>query len=160
MSVRISPIPHYAHSSSDYSYTVEHFPRRSQIHMQIHSGVYTTSLLPQTYSILQKILPAIFNCECFNDLDQPFSVEVRKTEVAHLFEHILLEYLCLLKEERGNRNTVVNGVTTWDWYINPVGSFVISIDVGLQDKIDFISALQRSTQLFDAILMSHTPLLH
>lgn len=160
MSVHLSSIPYYHYNSTEYSFSVIHSHHNSIISMQVHSGIYSTAVLPRTFEILEELLPSIFKSDCFNDLQQPFSQEVKKTEIAHLFEHILLEYLCKLKVQNGDKNVVINGVTTWNWNVNPMGSFDITIDTGFKDKHLFALALEKSKKLFDLILESNERLLN
>lgn len=152
MSIRLAAIPHYSYSSPDYSLSVFFENTESKIIMQMHNGIYSTSNLPHTTLLLRRHLPGIFSTECFNEANLPFSKEVEQTEVAHLFEHILLEYLCKLKIYYGTSSVVVNGVTTWDWYNNPMGRYQINIDTGIQDKKIFSTALNKSTKLFNKII--------
>lgn len=122
--------------------------------MNIHNGIYSTAALPQTVLLLQRDLPGIFSTDCFNNENLPFRLEVENTELAHLFEHILLENLCSGLVQCSDKKVVVNGVTTWNWKIEPMGTYHIQIDSGVMQKEIFSSALQKSTELFNQIISS------
>lgn len=139
--------------------TYEHFslqlyPREyeMQMTMQMSTSLVRTYDLPQTFPILQKLLPSIFTSKCFNDNKYPFIEEVRNTEMGHLFEHILLEYLCIEQVRHGDKDAIFSGVTKWNWTKDPRGTFHIRIDTGW-DKSDMLFvALERSIQLLNTIL--------
>lgn len=152
MSIRIALTPHYSYTSSSYSFSVLYGKKASNIHMNIHNGIYTTEALPQTVPLLQRYLPGIFTTDCFNNENLSFRKEVENTEIAHLFEHILLEYLCSCLLTTGKEKIVVNGVTTWNWHQEPIGTYHINIDSGIQEKELFSQALKQSINLFNKIL--------
>ncbi len=126
----------------------------SAIFMQLHTAVVTTRELPQTFGILKRNLPRVLKTECFNSRNLPFSVEVRNTEVGHLFEHIMLTHLCQFKLARGWEEAVFNGETVWNWKCESRGSFRIYIDVGLDDAFIFSKALDKSIYLLYSIFHS------
>ncbi|KKR25220.1 MAG: hypothetical protein UT56_C0002G0034 [Candidatus Levybacteria bacterium GW2011_GWB1_39_7] len=64
--------------------------------MECQDPIIETDQLPKTFEILNKMLPSIFKSKCYNDKNLPFFIEVRSTEIGHLFEHIMLEYICQL----------------------------------------------------------------
>jgi hypothetical protein len=111
-----------------------------------------TSSLPQTVSILQCHLPAILNCQCFNDELLPFSEEVKHTEIGHLFEHIMLEYLCQEKLESGYQSADFCGRTSWNWQKELRGTFHITINRHPEDRQFFHKAFEKSVRLMNLIL--------
>lgn len=111
-----------------------------------------TRSLPFTYNLLKKKLPSILSSECFNDSELPFSVEVKKTQLGHLFEHIMLEYICDLKIKGGARKITVSGRTVWNWKETDVGTYNITIDVGRKDYDVFMRAFEQSLGLFKLII--------
>lgn len=121
--------------------------------MEVFSGVNTREY-PATFSILQKLLPSILKSRCFNEDNIPFFEEVRGTEIGHLFEHILLEYLCELKLLKGYSNVVFSGTTNWNWYREPRGIFHITIDCTDADWDIFPIALRKSVALLTLIMGS------
>ncbi|MBI4038798.1 hypothetical protein HY384_02465 [Candidatus Daviesbacteria bacterium] len=113
-----------------------------------------TKHLPATYSLLKQHIPTILYSKCFNEENYPFFKEVRKTEIGHLFEHILLEYLYHLKLASGIEDPIHNGLTKWDWEEDAMGIFHISIDSGYKDHHLFKTALENSIWLTFNILNS------
>lgn len=113
---------------------------------------YTTSHLPYTVAILQRELPCILKCQCFNRRNLPFIDEVRNTELAHLFEHIFLEYLCDLKYADSSEPLSYSGLTTWNWGRDPIGTFYIEINADTNDYQYVIPAIERTNQLMMHIL--------
>lgn len=111
-----------------------------------------TSSLPATIPVLKKELPSIFHSLCFNDSNFTFKQEVRDTEIAHLFEHIVLEYLCHIKSVEGGDNVQFQGETKWNWAVDPRGTFHISIDSGLSLSHVFKKALEKAIELINKII--------
>src|SRR4051812_9400342 len=93
----------------------------TNIMMQILNSPISTSRIPSVVEVLREHLPNVLMTQCFNDENLPFVVEVRNTETGHLFEHILLEYLCQLKIAKGHRRASYVGRTTWNWLRYPKG---------------------------------------
>ena len=124
--------------------------------MSMLSPTVNTAAIPQTHKILSQILPNIHISKCFNDGGLSFSQEVKRTEIGHLFEHILLEYIYELKVARGNAHVVVKGETSWNWKRDPHGTFHITINIGVKDASIFPFALQKSIALLQQILC-HDP---
>lgn len=128
-------------------------PREANITMLLETPHYHTKHLPLTHSILENILPQILHNECFNDSNLPFKEEVKNTEIGHLFEHIILEYLCQIKVKNGHRKASFAGVTEWDWKRDTKGTYHIKIKMNKKDKIFFESALNESINLLNKILI-------
>jgi hypothetical protein len=135
-----------------FSLIVKQNNKHTDITMNMFNAIVNTRSLPHTYTILGNQLPSIYKATCFNDNNLPFSEEVLHTEIGHLFEHILLEYLCLYKIKNGSRAAVFNGETSWNWKSEPYGTFHISIDAGVRDDRVFEQALNSSISLINTIL--------
>ncbi len=120
--------------------------------MQIpKSGHISTKTLPFTESILAKNLPSIFCCECFNDANKNFGEECKNTELGHLFEHIMLEHLCIEKLANGNSDAVYEGRTSWEE--DKAGTFYIEIKIN-NSEIEIIKkAFHKSIELLEKILL-------
>lgn len=129
-------------------------PQQLLIDMELFSSYLHTNAFPQTLPILQAFHPTVLRSQCFNDDNLPFSVEVQNTEIGHLFEHILLAYLCELKLERGVERVTYNGVTNWNWTKDAQGIFHITIDAGQRDQDVLPQALEKSIQLLTLIMTS------
>lgn len=117
-----------------------------------------TADIPYTFDVLQSFLPSVLTTECFNDQGLPFSQEVKKTEIGHLFEHILLEYMCQFKINKGYKSAVYAGRTKWNWERDPKGVFHIRINCTLKDSDIFPLALGKSITLLKIILHHNEPL--
>lgn len=123
--------------------------------MQVKSDIVNTRYLPHTCTLLRETLPSVLRTSCFNDQNLPFNIEVKKTEIGHLFEHILLEYLCLDKFKFGHTKVVFNGRTRWNWLLNKYGSFEINIDAGYKDRNYLLTALEKALILVEKIYTFH-----
>ncbi len=142
-------------STNFFSLFIRPLTNQTIIDMQVLSPILNTSLLPNTYTILQDHLPSIHTSMCFNDKNLPFSKEVRKTEIGHLFEHMLLEYIYQIKISRGYTNVSVKGETQWDWYKTPMGFFTIYLNLGSDEQYIFFTALTPAIQLLQFIFQDH-----
>jgi len=126
--------------------------------MTVLGDIVNTRNIPETYTILNKLLPQIFLSKCFNDDRLTFKTEVQRTEIGHLFEHILLEYLCDYKFSKGYKDVVFTGVTNWNWKKDPYGTFHIRVN-SAQDDIDiFQKALERTISLVSLIMTNNKAL--
>lgn len=124
--------------------------------MKLLTPFVTTQQLPHTYNLLETLLPTIYKHKCFNSEKLPFDEEVRKTEIGHLFEHIILEYLCQLKLQAGNKHAKVRGETSWDWNKEKEGIFHITLTIGKEDAYLLSEAIKKSTVVIEQILISGT----
>jgi hypothetical protein len=113
--------------------------------------VYTADY-PELKTVLSKYLPTIYNSECFNEKNFSFSEESKNTEAGHLFEHILLEFLCIEKVKEGCEEATFEGKTSWNWSEDKPGTFHINVKVGLEDLEVFSKALKESLGLFQKII--------
>lgn len=120
--------------------------------MNVFGSIVNTRNLPHTSQILQEYLPSILMSTCFNDEKIPFSEEVRQTEIGHLFEHILLEYLCQEKLQIGYDSAEYSGQTDWNWIKDPQGTFHITISSGYNDAEIFTNAIQKSIALMKVVM--------
>lgn len=141
-----------------YFFTVAKTSHDVKICMESRTRIINTYQLPLTQYLLEKNLPSIFSSKCFNDFDLSFYEEVKKTELGHLFEHIMLEYICQSKVAQGFKRVSVSGVTDWNWRLERYGTFNITIRTGRRDPELFNDALQKSIELFQIILSQKRPL--
>lgn len=139
-------------SSSLFTLKIEYKPNTTHIVMSLNGQKVNTKDIPLVFPILKKQLPSVFSAECFNDQNIPFEEEVTKTEIGHLFEHILLEYLCLYKVTLSGQYATYSGVTNWNWKKDTRGTFHIRVEAGIRDKEIFANALEQSIRLLKAIL--------
>lgn len=135
-----------------FFFTVQRGIHNIKICMESRTPIVNTYQLPLTPYILEKTLPSILESRCYNDFNLPFHIEVKKTELGHLFEHIMLEYICQAKLLKGKRAVSVSGITDWNWRVERFGTFNITIKIGLQDFDVFYDSLQKSIELFQIIM--------
>src|SRR5258708_15609960 len=139
-----------------FSLALQQVYDKTFIIMQAFTQEINTYHIPTTYVMLQKHLPSVLKSTCFNDEQLPFFEEVKATEIGHLFEHILLEYLCEGKIALGYEYAVFNGVTNLNWKIDPYGMFHITINAGYREDGEiFADAFEKTITLMKLILRSH-----
>lgn len=152
ITARISDVKSY--KNAYYSLRVNQKDSELKIRMDMLVPIFDTKILPQTYSILKKELPSIMNSKCFNENNLSFAKEVKNTEIGHLFEHILLEYISDLKRLKVIDNPIHNGLTSWNWQKEMQGRFHILIDVPRIDKDVVDIAILKSLELLTTIIES------
>lgn len=135
-----------------FSATIEHYLENIAITLVVNCNALTTGKLPKTTKILKKRLPSVLKSKCFNEAKLPFYQEVKNTEIGHLFEHILLEYLCLEKLKKGKKYASYSGVTKWDWIKETKGTFNINVQCPDTDSDIFPTALAKTAALTSTIL--------
>lgn len=143
-----------SYQNSYFSLKVTSDTKKAKILMDMLIPIFDTKILPQTSSILKKELPSIMYSKCFNENDWSFAKEVKNTEIGHLFEHILLEYISEFKRLMGIKNPIHNGMTSWNWQKEPQGRFHILIDIPRKDKDVIDSAIRKSLVLLSTIIES------
>lgn len=149
----LSIYTHY-HTSENFSLSVKHCKKQTKIIMNLQQEIINTRDIPYTVTILKNILPSVLQSMCYNEDNYPFCQEVLHTEVGHLFEHILIEYLCLLKVSNGYDSVEFSGVTKWNWLLYPKGSFHITVSASDDDAEIFAGAMQKSIELINLVLLS------
>lgn len=142
------------HNSDLYSLAVKQTSSETKIIMTLTQGTLNTRELPYTVACLKKMLPSVLRSTCYNEENYPFSKEVQHTEIGHLFEHVLIEYICLLKVEHGYDDVEVSGLTKWNWILHPKGTFHITVSAGVEDMRYFAEAMQKTIELTNMILDS------
>lgn len=127
--------------------------------MQLFVPIVNTKDIPHTKKFLQEVFPTVLKTECFNDSHLPFYEEVNQTEIGHLFEHILLDQLCILKIKSGETSAVFNGNTSWNWQKYPYGSFQILVDIGKKELRLLLQALKKAIELTEFLIQSSVQIL-
>jgi hypothetical protein len=125
---------------------------RTKITMDLLYNQLNTKEIPTITDLLEENLPSVLLTTCYNDLDLPFHTEVRNTEIGHLFEHILLEYLCQYKIKKGAKRATYVGKTSWNWTRDPMGRFHIHLTCGKKDADILPPALEQTVSLMKIIL--------
>lgn len=151
----MSPAPLLSryHSSLCDVYVAQH-SYSSSIRMQVHSPLINTRYLPSTLPLLKTEFPSVLSTECFNERKLPFFMEVEKTEIGHLFEHVLLEYLFISHHTSKNGCPIFSGLTSWNWEKEPWGLFHVQIDAGYKNADSLTEALKKSILLTEKIMSS------
>lgn len=144
----------FYHIDKLFSLKIRYHKQATRIRMSLLIPTVNTKEVPHTVELLTQYLPSVLNSTCFNDDQLPFAVEAQSTEIGHLFEHILLEYLCYFKLLKGYTNAEYSGVTKWNWERDPWGVFHITINTGYDDWEIFSQATQQSIVLLEMILCS------
>jgi hypothetical protein len=127
-------------------------PSGVKLKIQFFDTPITTKKMTHILEVLDQKLPKIFLNKCFNDLNLTFREEVQATPLGHLFEHILLEYLCDELEISGARDICVRGETQWDWDADPVGLYHIKLSGLMVDKSQLKRAINQSIVLTQEII--------
>lgn len=124
----------------------------TKIIMQLHGEEVNTAHIPFIVDLLKMNLPNVLLTKCFNDDNLPFREEVRNTELGHLFEHILLEYLCQLKIAKGHSKASYAGRTRWNWVKDPRGKFHIHLNCGMRDSDILPAAIEKTVTLMKLVM--------
>jgi hypothetical protein len=135
-----------------FSLSLRERPGQIHITMTVNPTIVTTTSIPCVRETLQTHLPGIFSTKCFNYQNQSFYDEVINTELAHLFEHIILEKFCELKAALGYNRFIIRGNTEWNWHKNPKGTFLIKLSVSKRDRVIFYKALRESIILYNRLM--------
>lgn len=142
----------YPYMSPFFSLKMKQSDKLTTLTMQLFIPCVNTKDLPHTKQFLTKNFPSVLKTECFNDKNLPFFDEVNETEIGHLFEHILLDQLCILKIQSGASFAVFNGNTSWDWQTNPYGMFEILVDIGKKECKLLMEALRKTVELTELLI--------
>lgn len=127
----------------------------TKIEMVMLVNILSTGKLPFTCQMLETYCPGVLLTRCFNDGNLPFKEEVKDTEIAHLFEHILLQNLYQIKTSQGYRNVIYKGDTSWNWKLEKRGLFHIYLSANKKDMDIFEEALEKTIVLVNRIIDSY-----
>ena len=86
---------------------------------------FLTSQVPHIPRLLFRLLPRLGSHICHNDGGLSFRKECRKTEIPHLFEHLILE---LQLQAQQNEEDYLSGETQWNWTVDPRGLYHVYVD--------------------------------
>lgn len=126
-------------------------------HTYIFTKFFTDSLTtfhyPETHAVLKEQLPQVLETVCHNELNLPFCEEVKNTELAHLFEHIVIQLLANARESM-NSYKDYSGETCWNWNEDELGVFHVHLSSNIED-MDIIEDVCRvSVGILNDILVS------
>lgn len=148
-------IPFFSYESDNFLLNAMSGTGRTDISMIFKDCSFCTKHFPLTKQILEKELPDVLSTECFNEKDLPFEEEVEDTEIAHLFEHILLQMLYSEKTRALKTKTEYNGNTKWNWKEEQQGTFHIEIDSGYSDGVILKESIKKAVLLTEMIINCH-----
>lgn len=151
--------PSEYHVESLFSLSILQRTHSTRITMQSYHKHINTGYIPFVDELLKKHLPTVLLTQCDNDENLPFAQEVKHTEIGHLFEHILLEYLAQLKIQKGAQSAVFSGRTSWNWLRDPKGKFHIRLTCGMKDADILPFALEKTINLMKIIMGVEQPAL-
>jgi hypothetical protein len=156
----IKPLAIYTqfYNSNTFSLSVKHDGIQTKLVMKMNNNLVNTRDLPETYTTIKRALPSVLHSTCYNDDNTPFFQEILRTEIGHLFEHILIEYMCLIKMDNGAQSAEYSGITKWNWVVYPVGSFHITVSSGNEDLFLFSEAIKKTISLTEELL--HTSIVN
>ena len=125
--------------------TIEFKDTNTLINLQTYPESFHTSLLPGIDKHLIKHLPALKYHLCDNEFSRTFPDELKDTEIAHAFEHVLLQKIGDLDP----RAKAVKGETHWDWKKSP--RFSYEIDLVYRNDPVVLKAISSSIDVFRKI---------
>jgi hypothetical protein len=115
-------------------------------------GLLYTSCFPQTQEILLSVFPEVLQTQCFNENNEDFFTEVANTEIAHLYEHMILSNL---QNECCSNDIDVNGdfsgFTEWNWKTSPRGTFRIVIKTLNADTKCIVNSMEKSLSVLESV---------
>jgi hypothetical protein len=151
----LSTVPAQEHHIEDlFMLAITQKNTSTRIFMQLFDEErVNTSHIPTIVQRLKKHLPNVLLTECFNEDGLPFHIEVKNTEIGHLFEHVLLEYLCQLKINKGFAEATFSGRTRWNWEKDPMGTFHIRLNCGTKDADILPLAIEKTITLMKKVLL-------
>ncbi|MBC8136211.1 MAG: hypothetical protein H8F28_10020 [Fibrella sp.] len=105
---------------------------------------YLTSQVPHLPRALFRVLPSMATHTCHNDDGVPFRKECQRTEIPHLFEHLVLEL-----QSQAQAVEVLRGDTEWNWRETPRGFFTVTVDY--DNELLVIGAIKLAEQMIAAM---------
>lgn len=127
---------------------------RTTIAFNVSNGGVRTGFYPETMDIVKKFIPGVLKTKCFNERHNSFDVEVVNTEIAHLFEHIVIQSICEIRKSKGLVYCKYHGETEWDWSLYNFGNFKIVINACLEDTEELEGALMKASSIVKSIMAS------
>lgn len=135
--------------------SVTHHSKHSDIVLQADPRYATTAAFPKMVDFLKSELGTILDCKCENPSDLPFDQEVRNTELGHLYEHVILEYLCDEKIKNGAGSASFKGDTFWEVKEEQPYKFLIRIQLDITESSLLSKALDKANFLMEKLFVSH-----
>lgn len=142
------------YSSDNFEVKIRLGEGRVELVHRIKHPLIHTSALPITEAFLAQEIASIFGNQCFNGKNKSFRAEASSTEIGHLFEHLILEYIKLLAEKVYG-GVCVSGETIWNWKEMGYGTFLIKIDFGQNYRGCIEDAILNAAKLLDKLYELH-----
>jgi hypothetical protein len=89
---------------------------------------------------------------CHNDAGIPFRKECQRTEIPHLFEHLVLEL-----QSQAQPVEVLRGDTEWNWRETPRGFFTVTVDY--DNELLVIGAVKLAERMIAAMDLNRVDML-
>ncbi len=145
--------PNIIYSSSDFVIRVHIGDTETYIYTKFFTEEFSTLEFFNTVNVLKAQIPGVLETICHNDLNLPFCEEVKNTELAHLFEHILIQELADARNAQGNYKDY-SGETAWDWTADEKGVFHVTISATSEDLDIIEESCNKSVGILSEILSS------
>lgn len=105
---------------------------------------FLTSQVPHLSNRLFRLFPTLARHKCENGLGLTFRQECRRTEIPHLFEHLIIEL-----QSQAQPAEVLRGETEWNWTIDPRGRFHVHVDY--ENELLAIGAIRLAERLINSL---------
>jgi hypothetical protein len=105
---------------------------------------FLTSQVPHLPNQLFRLFPTLARHKCDNGLGLTFRQECRKTEIPHLFEHLIIEL-----QSQAQPAEVLRGETEWNWTVDPRGRFHVHVD--FENELLAIGAIRLAERLINSL---------
>jgi hypothetical protein len=105
---------------------------------------FLTSQVPHVPRLLFRLIPSLAQHTCHNDLGLTFRQECRRTEIPHLFEHLIIEL-----QSQAQPEEVLRGETEWNWRVDPRGRFHVFVDY--ENELLAVGAIRLAERLLVAL---------
>ena len=105
---------------------------------------FLTSQVPHLPRALFRLFPRLAQHKCENGLGLSFRQECRRTEIPHLFEHLIIEL-----QSQAQPAEVLRGETEWNWTVDPRGRFHVYVDY--ENELLAIGSIRLAEKVMDAL---------
>lgn len=143
-------------SSPSFSLLVTTFHSKTKIEMKVLNGIVKTRNLQKLNEVLGEHVPTIFESKCINKNGLTFEAEVADTQIGHLYEHMVLEFLCQIKVANGYNRAIYSGLTSWNLQAQDRGCFNISLNAGVTDWSYLVYSIRKASFLLNKIFFLQT----
>lgn len=105
---------------------------------------FLTSQVPHLPRGLFRLFPRLAQHKCENGQGLSFRQECRRTEIPHLFEHLIIEL-----QSQAQPAEVLRGETEWNWRVDPRGRFHVYVDY--ENELLAIGAIRLAERMMEAV---------